>query len=134
MQQGKKLFRNSSRLSLILCLAILTLSFSTDLSFSQSNQHESLTISTYYPSPNAVFNSMEVRGKIIVGNITDSHTAGISTLNDIKQDQVYVTESLILGNQAIEPDPSTSIGQLFFNGTAGKLEFNHGTWHKLGGG
>ena len=110
----------------------LFLVFIPTLTFPQTNQTESLSVTTYFPSPNAVFNKMEVRGKLVVGNITDSHTNGITSINDLKQDQVFVTDRIILGWQTSEPNPPHE-GQIFYNNTSAKLEFYNGTWQKIGG-
>jgi hypothetical protein len=96
---------------------------------------ESLEFATYYPSPNGVFDRIEVKGQLIVGNITDSNTPGITSINDVQQDQVYVTDRLIFGLQPAEPGLAISRpGQIFFNNATGvkKLEFFNGTWWRLG--
>ena len=116
----------------------LLLVFIPTLTFPQTNQTESMSFATYFPSPNAVFNKMEVRAKLVVGNISDSNTAanGISTLNDIQKDQVFVANSIILGWQSSAPSPAYE-GQIFFNNTSNpkRLEVFNGTgggWQKLG--
>jgi hypothetical protein len=113
--------------------AALFLVFIPTLTFPQTNQTESMSFTTYFPSPNAVFNKMEVRAKLVVGNITDSHTSGITSINDLQKDQVFVTDSIILGWQSSAPSPAYE-GQIFFNNTSSpkRLEVNNGTWQKIG--
>ncbi|MCX5707718.1 MAG: hypothetical protein NTY14_01850 [Candidatus Omnitrophica bacterium] len=116
---------------------VLLLVFIPALAFSQTNKTESLSFTTYFPSPDAVFTRMEVRNKLIVGNISDSHTSGITSINDITKDQVFVADSIILGSQTTQPSIPRD-GQLYFNNSTapgGKtLEFYNGTgtWQKLG--
>lgn len=108
--------------------------FIPSLSFPQTNQTESLTVTTYFPSPNAVFHRMVVKKNLIVGNISDSNTAenGIDDINDIQQDQVFVTNSIILGSQYSDPT-SPREGEIFFNNTSKNLEVRNNTeWQKLG--
>jgi hypothetical protein len=116
-------------------LGILLFILFPALTFSQTNTTESLSFTTYFPSPNAVFDKMEVRSKLVVGNITDSNSAvnGIAVIGDLKKDQVFVTDSIILGSQTLEPTPAID-GQIFFNNSTGvqKLEFYNGSWQQLG--
>jgi hypothetical protein len=108
--------------------AILILTFTF---LSQTAKAESLEISTYYPSPNGVFDRMEVKGKLIVGNITDSNTPGITSINDVQNSQVYLTDSLILGLQPSGPN-SPKEGQIFYNSTTKTMECYEGAWQQIG--
>lgn len=104
------------------------------VSFSQNDGNETLTLTTYLPSPNAVFNQLEAKTKLVVGDITHSNTAEnhIATINDVTDDQLFVENSVIFGNQTSSP-ASPKAGQIYFNNTSKTLEFNNGTgWQKLG--
>jgi hypothetical protein len=114
---------------------VLFLIFTPSITFPQTNQTESLTVTTYFPSPNAVFQKMEVKRNLVVGNISDSNFAEnkIDDISDIPGDQIFVTDSIILGPQTSPQAPFRN-GQIYFNNSTGakKLEFYNGTWSKLG--
>jgi hypothetical protein len=103
----------------------------TSLPFVRADQ-ESTTITTYYPSPNAIFNDMEVKTRAIVGDIANSHSATITNVSDIQSGQIWVEDSTIFNT--LPSNPTTPLaGQVFFNNTSKTLEFYNGTWQKLGG-
>ena len=49
----------------------LVLILSSFLSLAQSQSDGTITITTYYPSPNGVFKDMEVKEKLAIGNISN---------------------------------------------------------------
>jgi hypothetical protein len=117
-----------------LAFATLFLILIPTLTFSQSEKKESLTVTTYFPSPEAVFSRMEVRSKLLVGNVSDSHISSITSINDLQQGQVFVTNSTILGSLTSDPG-SAQPGQIFYNNTTTgvkRVEFYNGNWISLG--
>ena len=112
-------------------LFFLALSVTT-ICFAQSSQTESLTITTYFPSPEGVFNKLEVHSGLVVGNISNSYL-GYTSISDLSNGQIYVGDRIILNNQTTQPE-SPSEGQLFYNTTDNVLEFyNNTSWVKIGG-
>ena len=65
--------------------------------FCQSNQSESLTITTYYPSPYGVYRNLEVKNGMAVGDITQSP---LNSMNNLTSGQLYINNSVILNTLA----------------------------------
>jgi hypothetical protein len=123
--------KSSNSILCIFSVCFIFLFFAVALSHADTS--ESLTIITYYPSPNAVFNYLEARGKLVVGDITHSNTAQnhIDSIDDLDTGKLFVENSAIFGEQTVSPAPSHP-GQVYFNGTSKKIEFYNGSWQHLG--
>jgi hypothetical protein len=75
----------------------------------QAQHDETLTISTYYPSPYGVYRRLEVKRALAVGG------AGFSTVNSLSSGQMFVNNSIILNNLTSLPGPAVAKeGQLIY--------------------
>ena len=103
-------------LTLILLLTV------TIPAFAQSNYSETLTITTYYPSPYGVYHNLEVKSGLAVGG------SGYSTVNNLKEGQLFINNSVILNSFSATPENSTGkAGQVISVGGADKmLKFHNG--------
>lgn len=103
----------------------LILTISSFLSLAQSRADETLTITTYYLSPNGVFKDMEVKDKLAVGNITDSGNTKCDSMQELKTGQVYVGHSILLRNRETLPN-SHKPGEIIYNVDFHKIQFYDG--------
>jgi hypothetical protein len=99
-------------------LFILALSI-TVICFAQSNNTESLTITTYYPAPYGVYRDLQARKSLAVGNFTAAEVQSLNS-GDIRTSGV-----IIVGNSTTAVN-----GALRFNGT-GFEGYYGGGWHPL---
>jgi hypothetical protein len=83
---------------------------------------ETLTISTYYPSPYGVYRRLEVKRAIAVGG------NGFSTVNGLRAGQMFVNQSIILNNLTSLPSAATARqGQLIYYGPEHMLKYRNDT-------
>ena len=97
---------------ILLSLAFLAFSFSAfcQSEHEQSN-NETITISTYYPSPYGVYRELEVKGRMAVGNVRNDTNLG--HMSDLQEEQLYVGNSLLLKGLSSDPPNGQSIeGQI----------------------
>jgi len=112
--------------------AAVTLFAAASPAIAQENlANSSITISTYYPSPNAAFNVMEARNRAAVGDITASGNTDLDTMEELGDGQIYVGDSIILGNRTTPPAHPVD-GMIFYNATSKRLQFYNGTWVSTG--
>jgi hypothetical protein len=107
---------------------LLIIIISAFLPTAHSQNQESLSITTYYPSPNGVFRDLEIRSKLAVGNITNSGNTTYDSMAELGNAQMYVN-SIILGNVTVTPGtacPANEAGTLRFNRNFRKLQFCDG--------
>gem|GEM_PF-3427427 len=106
-----------------LTLAIL-LSFLASYAFAQSNQNDTFTISTYYPSPRGIYKTLEVKHSLAIGEVRNDPK--IFTMENLSLGQMYVGNSIILKSQAYDP-PNGKEGQIIYVGPDEMLKFHNGT-------
>jgi hypothetical protein len=117
----------------IILLSILFFSLTCGIALAQPiNQTDwnTFTITTYYPSPHGVYNRMEVKKALSVGNFTGA-PSGLDSVLNLDAGQFFVGESMILKSQASSNPPDGIAGQLIYvNNTTNKermLKFHNGT-------
>jgi hypothetical protein len=99
------------------CLLLSVLLISAGgFAFAQSNSSETLTITTYYPSPYGVYRNLEVKRGMAVGDITKGPLA---SMDNLKSGQLYINNSVVLNTLPTTPADS--------NGTAGQVIYVGGT-------
>ena len=96
--------------------------------FAQSNYSETLTITTYYPSPYGVYRNLEVKRGLAVGDITKGP---LGSMDNLTSGQLYINGSVILNSLPGTPAPAFSkAGQVIYvnNTTSGErmLKFHDG--------
>lgn len=101
------------------------------ITLGQSNQSESLTISTYYPSPYGVYRTLQVKKGLAVGG------SGPSAVDSLSQGQLFINNSVILN--ALPSTPASASGRagqvIYVGGTEHMLKFHNGTaWVNVTGG
>jgi hypothetical protein len=94
--------------------------------YAQAQQTDSISITTYYPSPNAAFRDLETKRVCAVGNISDSGNPSYDSLSELQDGQLYVGESIILKPLSSYPT-SPKPGELIYNSGISKLQFFNGT-------
>jgi hypothetical protein len=87
----------------------------------QSGVNETIAITTYLPSPNGVFGTLEVRKGIAIGNVTSD------IANNLTDGQIYLGESIIFSNLTSDPPTPCREGQIIYNGPEHMLKFCNGT-------
>ena len=98
------------------------------ISQAQSNYSETLTITTYYPSPYGVYRNLEVKRSLAVGDITKGP---LGSMDNLTSGQLYINNSLVLNSLPGTPAPAFSkAGQVIYvnNATSGErmLKFHDG--------
>ena len=98
------------------------------ISQAQSNYSETLTITTYYPSPYGVYRNLEVKRGLAVGDITQS---SLGSMDNLTSGQLYINNSVILNTLSTTPaNTSGKAGQVIYvnNTTSGErmLKFHDG--------
>lgn len=102
----------------------------------QQDKADSVSFTTYYPSPNGVFTNLEVKRKLVVGNISESGNSQLDEISELGDGQIYVGDSLWLEPTTSQPTGTeVQEGQIIFNNTSGvkKLQFYNGSWQSAGG-
>jgi len=74
---------------------------------------------------------MEARNKTAVGDITASGLSDLDNMSELQDGQLYVGDSIILGNLTAPP-ARTVEGMIMYNQTTSKLQFFNGTWVNAG--
>lgn len=106
--------------------AVLLLAAAIPAIAQENLTNSSIIISTYFPSPNAAFNVMEAKNRTAVGDITMSGDPAIDTIDELQDGQIYVGDSIILGNRTTPPANPVE-GMIFYNNTSKQLQFYNGT-------
>ena len=91
----------------------------------QSNCSETLTITTYYPSPYGVYRNLEVKRGLAVGDITQGP---LGSMDNLTSGQLYINNSVVLNALSTTPANSTGkAGQVIYVGGSDKmLKFHDG--------
>ena len=93
-------------------LMIIFILTSFSLTFAQSNYSETLTITTYYPSPYGVYRNLEVKSGLAVGDITQGP---LNSMDNLTSGQLYINNSLVLNSLPGTPVPAFSkAGQVIY--------------------
>ena len=118
-------------MSKIVCILLALVCLQAGMPFfalAQSNYSETLTITTYYPSPYGVYRNLEVKSGLAVGDITQGP---LGSMDNLTSGQLYINNSLVLNSLAGTPAPAFSkAGQVIYvnNATSGErmLKFHNG--------
>lgn len=115
-----------------LVLRSISLSLLSLFFFISAQADETISITTYYPSPYGTYDSLEAN-KMTVGDITGD---GKLTTDDLPpaNGQLYAARSVIYNPQAVLPALDVREGELVYSGGALYVYNNEGEWSKLGGG
>jgi hypothetical protein len=93
----------------------------------QSN--ETISISTYYPSPYGVYRTLEVKRGLAVGDIKSS---SVGNMNNLQPGQLYINESVILNTLTATPATGKPGQLIYVGGTEHVLKYhNDTTWVDL---
>jgi hypothetical protein len=94
------------RRSFILCTIFIGIIFQASLLFAQSG-NETITITTYYPSPYGVYGNLQALKSFTVGNFTSSE------VQDLNPGQLQVKDSIVVGDVAAADAKDVTSGQLY---------------------
>lgn len=94
------------------------------ISRAQSNQTESLTITTYYPSPYGVYHNLEVKRGLAVGDITKGP---LKSMNNLTSGQLYINNSVVLNSLSSYPPQPWHTGQVIYYSPDKMLKFFNST-------
>ena len=123
-----------SKITVVSFLFISLSIFLVNPCFAQSNYTESLTITTYYPSPYGVYRNLEVKSGLAIGDITKGP---LGSMNNLTQGQLYINGSVILNSLSTYPPTPWRAGQVIYYVGGGEkmLKFCNGTdWVNATGG
>jgi hypothetical protein len=94
--------------------------------YAQAQQTDSITITTYFPSPDGAFRDLENKRVCAVGNISASGNTSYDSLAELQNEQLYVGESIILKSLSSYPT-FPKPGELIYNSSISKLQFFNST-------
>ena len=96
--------------------------------FAQSNTTESLTITTYYPSPYGVYRNLEVKKGLAVGG------SGFATVSSLKEGQLFLNNSVLLNPHTNTPTSGNEGEVIYVAGNEHMFKFHNETsWVNLTG-
>ncbi len=105
------------------------------MSFCLAQQEESITITTYYPSPHGEYNELQTN-KFAVGDTNESGGLDAGDQPDANG-QLYTARSVIYKPQSSLPTSDTKEGELIYNISDKQLYVYKGAtdgWQPIGGG
>ena len=89
-------------------------------------EQDSLSITTYFPSPKTAYKDLEVKKKLVVGNISQSGNTKLDSIGELKNGQVYIGHSIVFSKEPTWPNNHKK-GEIIYNVDHHKLQFYNGT-------
>lgn len=105
-------------------LLTILLALFTSSAFAETNQTDTFTINTYYPSPRGIYRTLEARTSFAVGDVHNDPKIG--SMTNLNNGQLYVGNSIVLKSQTNDP-PTGKAGQIIYNSTGKLIKFYNGT-------
>jgi|GEM_PF-5783296 len=90
-----------------------------------TNQTDTFTINTYYPSPRGIYKNLEAKRSFAIGEVHSDPK--VLTMDNLTDGQLYVGDSLILKSLAANPASGNKAGQMIYNGADRMLRFYNGS-------